>query len=105
LLVYQDDARRGAAIRLRECPAAQQRDARCAEEIRRDDRIEGAQRLVRRQIWLTLDLQSHPARSGGRQIGTSGDRLSAGNLSEAGNQILYEEDLLRSIFVSCLVER
>src|SRR5260370_5369053 len=94
LLVYDDDSRRLGVIRLRECPTAQQRDARSAEIVGAYENIERAEPLVGRQLGLTLDLQSHTAGSAGLQVGRDRDCFDTRHLLEARNHLLDEERLL-----------
>ena len=103
LLVYNGDAGRGGVIRLRECPATQQRDTRRLEVIWADDGIESAKPLVR-QFGLAFDSESNAARSSCRQVGSNCDGLGTRNLPKAGEQIAHEECLVGSVVVSRVIE-
>ena len=104
LLVYKDYLRSSGVIRLCECAAPQQRDTRSAEIIGGHDDIEGGEPLVRGQILLTFDLQSHSAGSGCRQIGGNCDGLRARNVLETRDHVPDKQGLLRGIFVSRTVQ-
>src|SRR5271155_3082330 len=97
LFVYQDHAWRGVVIHLREGPATQQRDARNSEVIGGHDNIERAKPLVGRQFGLALDSERDAARTGCRQVRSSGDGVCAWDVLEPRNQIPDEEASLRGI--------
>src|ERR1700704_5823665 len=105
LLIYNNDVWRGGTIHFGERPAAQNWDTSRMEVVWGYHDIACAEALVGGHFGLVLAAESDAIGTGGRQIGSSGDRLRARNLLEARNHVADEEGLRRGVLVLCRVER